>query len=56
MTRQRIAEGLELLALALPEGHGTPVPPGWEPHEWIYVKGLAFGAIMRVRCELAALP
>lgn len=49
MTRARIAEGLNLLVLML--ANAVPVmetPPGWEPHEWAYVKGLASSEVLRL--------
>jgi hypothetical protein len=56
MTRDRIAEGLELLTLQLangdtiapPEGHINGVPV-WTPHEWAYIKGIASNAIWTIR-------
>jgi len=50
MTRDQIAAGLEQLALQLANARDVPV--GWEPHEWAYVKGIASGAIMRLRDRL----
>lgn len=49
MTRARIAEGLQLLALQLAcfqlvDG----APQGWESHEWAYIKGLASAEILRL--------
>ena len=51
MTRERIADGLEILCLQLANGD-TSLPPGWEPHEWAYLKGLASGAIWPVVTRL----
>lgn len=51
MTRERIADGLEILCLQLANGD-TSIPPGWQPHEWAYVKGLASGAIINVYLRL----
>jgi hypothetical protein len=60
LTRDRIIEGLELLALQLangdtvapPEGHINGVPV-WTPHEWAYIKGIASSAILNLRAHLA---
>jgi hypothetical protein len=49
MTRERIADGLELLLLQLANGETTAAPDGWLPHEWIYIKGIASSAIWQVR-------
>lgn len=55
MTRERIADGLELLLLQLANpalaGDVTVPPPTWEPHEWAYVKGIASAAIWNVRAR-----
>lgn len=51
MTRDRIAEGLELLVLQLANGE-TSLPADWQPHEWAYVKGLASGAIWPLHLRL----
>lgn len=49
MTRTRIAEGLQLLVMTLANPGTFPDPPeGWEPHEWMYVKGLASSDILRL--------
>jgi hypothetical protein len=53
MTRERIADGLELLVLQLANGE-TTLPEGWESHEWAYVKGLASGALWPVIPRLRA--
>ena len=45
MTRERIAEGLELLLLQLANSETTAPPEGWLPHEWAYIKGIASSAI-----------
>jgi len=57
MTRERIADGLELLTLQLANGE-TARPPGWDEHEWAYIKGLASAAIwtMRVRLVVVGQP
>jgi len=55
MTRQRIADGLMLLVLAL--SNAIPVldpPDGWQPYEWAYVKGLASSEILRLQRVVAA--
>lgn len=57
MTRDRIAEGLDVLAMRLSANEGTIIdqrPGGWEPHEWAYVKGVASGEILRLRDRLGA--
>jgi hypothetical protein len=55
MTRERIADGLELLCLQLGNGQTDAMPPeGWTSHEWAYVKGLATGAVMQFRYQLIA--
>ena len=53
MTRERIADGLEILCLQLANGD-TSVPPGWEPHEWAYVKGLASASVIQLQLRLTA--
>lgn len=57
MTRARIADGLETLALQLasPRAGDNGVPPGWEPHEWDHIKGLAAGAIWTWRARLVVV-
>jgi hypothetical protein len=50
MTRERIADGLEILFLQLANGDSA-LPPGWQPHEWQYIKGLASGAIWNIRAR-----
>jgi hypothetical protein len=50
MTRERIAEGLELLTLQLANGE-TSLPDGWAPHEWMYVKGLASALVWQTRAR-----
>jgi len=52
MTRQQIADGLEVIALRLAKAEAE-TPAGFASHEWAYVKGIAAGAIMRVRDDLA---
>jgi hypothetical protein len=52
MTRAQIIEGLEVIALRLAKAEAE-TPAGFAAHEWAYVKGLAAGAIMRVRDDLA---
>lgn len=49
MTRERIAEGLELLTLQLGTSNIIVPPDGWTIEEWAYVKGLAHGAIWMLR-------
>lgn len=55
MTRQRIADGLELLVLQLANGETVAAPAGWEPHEWAYVKGVASSAIWNIHLRLLAV-
>jgi hypothetical protein len=56
MTRERIAEGLELLTLQLANGGDTRVPPdGWLPHEWDTLKGIAVGAVWTVRARFVVV-
>jgi hypothetical protein len=50
ITRSTIVEGLSTLILQL--ANEADVPDGWEPHEWAYVKGIASGAIIRLRTQL----
>ena len=50
ITRSTIVEGLSTLILQL--ANDADVPDGWEPHEWAYVKGVASGAIIRLRTHL----
>jgi hypothetical protein len=54
VTRECIAEGLELIMLLLANGGGVVAEPpyGWDPHEWAYVKGLASGELLRLRDRL----
>lgn len=52
MTRERIADGLEILCLQLANGD-TSLPAFWAAHEWAYIKGVAAGAIWPVRLQLA---
>lgn len=56
MTRERIAEGLALLALLMANGVGYEPPDGWDAREWAYVKGIASGEILRLRDRLVAAP
>jgi hypothetical protein len=51
MTRERIAEGLELLTLQLANGDTTVPPDGSLPHEWAYLKGIACHAIWTTRAR-----
>jgi len=51
MTRERIAEGLELLTLQLANGDTIAPPEGWQPHEWTYIKGIASHAIWTTRAR-----
>jgi len=59
MTRERIAEGLELLTLQLANpataGDVTVPPQGWEPQEWAYVKGIASHAIWTIRARFVTV-
>jgi hypothetical protein len=48
MTRDRLADGLEILCLQLANGE-TAIPPGWDPHEWATLKGIALNAIWTIR-------
>jgi hypothetical protein len=50
MTRERIAEGLELLALQLTNSE-TSMPAGWAPCEWAAIKGIACNAIWTTRAR-----
>jgi hypothetical protein len=50
MTRERIAEGLELLTLQLANNQHT-LPDGWTLEEWIYIKGIASHAIWTTRAR-----
>jgi len=50
MTRERIAEGLELLTLQLAKGD-VSTPDDWEPQEWATLKGIAIGAIWTIRAR-----
>ncbi len=52
MTRDQIAAGLSLLVLHLANDQDF-VPPGWTPHEWAYLKGLASGRILELRDRLS---
>jgi hypothetical protein len=58
MTRDRIAEGLELLTLQLANGDTIATPEGWQPLEWTYIKAIAHVAIwsMRARFVVAGQP
>lgn len=53
MTRERIADGLEILCLQLAKGE-TSLPDGWAAYEWAYIKGLGSGAIWPVHVRLLA--
>jgi len=56
MTRDRIADGLELLTLQLANNQDTREPPdGWQPHEWAYLKGIASHAIWTTRARLVVV-
>ncbi len=49
-----MVEGLTILILGL--ANNAPLvhtPDGWEPHEWAYLKGLASGALSRLREHVA---
>jgi hypothetical protein len=48
MTRERLADGLEILCLQLANGE-TSLPPGWAPEEWATLKGIALNAIWTIR-------
>lgn len=54
MTRERIAEGLQIVALGLANATVDVVPKGWRDAEWAYVKGIAAGTILRMRDALVA--
>jgi hypothetical protein len=54
MTRERLAEGLELLVLQLANGD-TTLPDGWQPHEWAYLKGIASHAIWTLRARFLSV-
>jgi len=54
MTREQIVDGLALLAAQLAD-HGADMPPGWHPHEWSYLLGIAGGEILRLRDRLASV-
>lgn len=47
MTRERIAELLEMLVLQL--ANGTPPPAGVDEAEWAYIKGLASGKVFELK-------
>lgn len=51
MTRERIAEGLELLTLQLGAGDTIAPPEGWTPQEWTYIKALAHAGIWNLRAR-----
>lgn len=57
MTREQIAQGLEMLAMQL--ANDAPevqrLPHGWRPEEWAYVKGVASGEILRLRDRLVGV-
>lgn len=55
MTRERIAEGLELLTLQLANGDTIAPPEGWQTHEWAYIKGIASHAIWTQRARLVVV-
>jgi hypothetical protein len=56
MTRERIAEGLSMLVLGLANPGTLMDPPDdWTAHEWAYVKGLASGAILRLRDAIVVI-
>jgi hypothetical protein len=50
MTRDQIARGLSMLAMRL--ANEDPVPDGFMPAEWAYIKGVASGEILRLRDRL----
>lgn len=52
MTLQQIAVGLSLLLSELANS-SDQAPPGFAPHEWAYIKGVASGEILRLRDRLA---
>lgn len=49
MTRERIADGLDLIVMVLANAGFIRDPAGWTPEEWTYVKGLASGELLRLR-------
>jgi len=55
MTRDRIAEGLELLVLQLANGDTVAPPAGWAPHEWTYIKGIASHAVWTIRARFVVV-
>jgi hypothetical protein len=55
MTRERIAEGLELLTLQLANGDTIAPPESWTSHEWMYIKGIASHAIWVQRTRLVVV-
>lgn len=50
MTRERLADGLEILVLQLANGE-TARPDDWPPHEWAYLKGIASHAVWTLRAR-----
>lgn len=56
ITRDRLAEGLEILCLQLANGQPTNEPPdGWQAHEWTYLRGLASAAIWTMRTRFVTV-
>jgi len=49
MTRERIAEGLELLTLQLASSNILVPPEGWDLEAWATLKGIAIQAIWMTR-------
>jgi hypothetical protein len=54
MTRERLADGLELLCLQLANGE-TTIPEGWTPLDWQTVKGIALQAIWMSRTRFVTV-
>jgi len=52
MSRERIAEGLELLLVQLANSDSHAPPPDWLPHEWAYIRGLASAGIWELISRL----
>jgi hypothetical protein len=53
MIRQEIVDGLSTLIARLV--NELPAQPPFEEHEWMYVKGIASGELLRLRDRLAQI-
>lgn len=55
MTRERIAEGLEILCLHLAVGDTAIPPEAWTLEEWAYIKAIAHAGIWIMRARFVTV-